>query len=148
MYNFLCLFFAIIIFSSQPALSGERLAGPYPAQVIEVIDGDTFRARIKVWLGQEIETLVRIEGMDTPELRGACVHEKELALQAKNKLQDLLGQGDVFLYDVSNGKYAGRVLARVAVAHSEGDTPQDIAGVMTAQKLARAYSGKARADWC
>ena len=37
-------------------LAAERLAGPIPARVLAVIDGDTIEVQARIWLGQEINT--------------------------------------------------------------------------------------------
>src|SRR5688500_17296733 len=45
--------------------SAPRLA--YPAEVLRVLDGDTFEARVQLWPGLAITTRVRLRGIDTPE---------------------------------------------------------------------------------
>ena len=50
----------------------EVLAGPVPARILRVIDGDTLRVRTRIWLGMDMEIDVRINGIDAPELRGRC----------------------------------------------------------------------------
>ena len=78
---------------APPALA-EMLPGPVPAAVIEVIDGDTVRVRARVWLGQDVETAVRIAGIDTPELRGAdCDAERRLAEAARDHHAQIAGPG-------------------------------------------------------
>ena len=42
-----------------------RLPGPFPAEVLGVIDGDTFEARVTIWLGHEVTTRVRLLGRAT-----------------------------------------------------------------------------------
>ena len=50
----------------------ERLAGPVVAKIVKFVDGNIIVVRVKIWLGQEIETEVRLDDIDTPELRGKC----------------------------------------------------------------------------
>ncbi len=38
------------------------------AQVLHVIDGDTFEARVHLWQGLDITTRIRLRGVDAPEL--------------------------------------------------------------------------------
>src|SRR6185312_332928 len=52
---------------ASPAPSASR-AG-HPADVLRVIDGDTFEARVHVWPGLDITTKVRLRGVDAPEMR-------------------------------------------------------------------------------
>jgi len=39
------------------------LRGGHPAEVLRVLDGDTFEARVKIWPGMEITTRVRLRGI-------------------------------------------------------------------------------------
>src|SRR5215470_4926396 len=48
----------------------------HPAEVLRVIDGDTFEARVRVWPGIDITTKVRLRNIDTPELRARCPDER------------------------------------------------------------------------
>lgn len=80
-------------------------------------------------------------GIDTPEIRGKCAEEKALALKAKAALQELL-KGDVELWDIHNGKYAGRVLAHVT---ADGISVPD---ALINLGLARPYDGGKRSGWC
>ena len=50
----------------------ETLTGPVAAIVERVVDGDTLAVRARVWLGQDIHVLVRIRGIDAPELKANC----------------------------------------------------------------------------
>ena len=77
----ICVLFLSPLMSAAQAK--EVLAGPFDFELVEVIDGDTFRARVKIWLGQTVTVKVRLKGIDTPEMRGKCAAEKKLAQQAK-----------------------------------------------------------------
>ena len=95
------------------AAAAEPLPGPVSAEVVRVIDGDTIEVRVRVWLGQFVETRVRLADIDAPELRGACAGETALAQRALAHLADLLATGAVTLRDIRYGTFAGRVVARV-----------------------------------
>lgn len=131
----------------ETARAGEMLSGPVPAHVVKVQDGDSLKVAARVWLGQSIETNVRLAGVDTPELRGKCPLERERAVQARLFLEQRLntgpGAGQVWLYEVQNGKYAGRVVARVVSASGE-----DLSQALLAAGLARPYHAGARGGWC
>jgi hypothetical protein len=47
----------------------------YSAEVLRVIDGDTFEARVRIWSGFEINTRVRLRAIDAPELYARCARE-------------------------------------------------------------------------
>ena len=117
--------------------------GPVSARVLRVIDGDTITVRARIWVGQSVETRVRIAGVDTPELRGDCALEIELATAARDLVADALGDQPAILRDVRHDKFGGRVLARV-----ESNTGEDIATLLIAAGLGRPYDGGKRTPWC
>ena len=121
----------------------DRIPGPVPALVLRVIDGDTIAVRARIWIGQSVDTRVRIVGVDTPELRGECALEIELAAAARELVVEALGDQPVTLRDVRYDKFGGRVLARV-----ESYTGEDIARLLIAAGLGRPYDGGKRAAWC
>jgi endonuclease YncB( thermonuclease family) len=121
----------------------ERLAGPVPARVVHVVDGDTIVVRARIWLGQEVETSVRLVGADAPELRARCDAERRKAEEARDFLKARLDGKSVFLKDVLNDKYGGRVLAEV-----EDETGQNLSRLLLEKGLARPYGGGHRASWC
>lgn len=126
-----------------PASAREIVVGPIPARVIKVIDGDTLVVRARIWLGQEVETAVRLDGIDTPELKSPCAAERELAGRARDTIAGLADGRRVVLRDVRYGKFAGRVLARI-----ETESGQDLAAALLERGLGRAYRGGRRAGWC
>ena len=59
------------------------LPGPVPAELVSVIDGDTIAVRAHIWPGHVVETRVRLDGVDTPEIRRpACEAEREAGREA------------------------------------------------------------------
>lgn len=116
--------------------------GPVTARVTEVVDGDSLRVDASIWLGVTITTLVRLRGIDAPELNGHCIEEWQLALRARAVLTELAGT-DVTLHAISHDKYAGRVVATV----TNGDG-QDLSAVLVTARLARPYIGGTRQSWC
>lgn len=126
-----------------PAASREIVPGPLAAEVVEIVDGDTIAVRVHVWLGQLVETRVRLLGVDAPELRGRCAEERGRAERAREWLRERIGRGEVVLRDIRFDKYGGRVLAQVETASGE-----DLARELLAEGLARPYRGGRRAGWC
>jgi len=115
----------------------------YLAAVLSVTDGDTFRANVDVWPTIQVNTLVRVNGVDAPELKGKCQKEKEMALTAKQTLKTIMSSAkDVVLKNVQQDKYAGRVDADVYV---DG---QLLARKLIDAKVVRAYDGGRRLSWC
>ena len=128
--------------SSEKATNS--LAGSIvPASVVSVYDGDTITVDAFPWPGQTQRTSVRINGIDTAEMRGKCPIEKEKARAAKARTIELAGN-EVTLVDIHLGKYAGRVVASVILKDG-----RDLATVLIDDGFARPYSGKgARESWC
>ena len=125
------------------AAGGEVLSGPYSAVVERVVDGDTLAVRVRIWVGQDVGVLVRLRGIDAPELRGRCDSETRRAGEAAMALGRLVAEVTVRLSQVEGDKYFGRVVADVTTASGE-----DVADMLLADGFARAYDGGARAQWC
>ena len=129
------------------ARQGDRLPsasiGRQPTDVMRVIDGDTFDARVQVWPGIEITTKVRLRNVDAPEMRGRCSAERRKAEAARDALAHMLGEGQVTLSRIGLDKYGGRVDADV----STRATP-DVGDALVKAGLARPYDGGRRDGWC
>ncbi len=121
----------------------DTIPGPVSALVVDVIDGDTVLVRARIWLGQEVETRVRLEGVDTPELRGKCQAARRLAREARAFVQAKVDGRQVLLSDIQYGKYAGRVVARIQTPDGE-----DLTEALIEAGLGHAYDGARRAPWC
>jgi endonuclease YncB( thermonuclease family) len=130
--------------ADEPPLA-KRLdaAMAYPAEVLRIIDGDTFVARVRVWPGLDVETKVRLRGIDAAELHARCAEEFSKAEAARVALQAILAEGDVTVSRVGVDKYGGRVDAAAATR-----TTPDVSAAMLAGGFARAYAGGRRAGWC
>ncbi len=115
----------------------------YSAEVVRIIDGDTFVARVRAWPSPDYETRVRLRSIDAAELHARCSRELRLALAARTALQRLLADGSVTLSHVGPDKYPGRIDANVATR----GTP-DISAAMLSGGYARRYDGGRRGSWC
>jgi micrococcal nuclease len=138
-------YLAVVAFVATSA-SAQTITGPVSATVVRVIDGDTVVVNADIWPGIVVhEISVRVDGIDTPERRGKCDAEKQLAESAKLMMGDLFPVGSaVDLRNVRDGKFAGRVLADVA-----SDLAGDWATSITRARLAVEYHGRGeKADWC
>jgi len=118
-------------------------ASVYAVDVLHVIDGDTFVARVRLWPGMEVRTKVRLRGIDAAEMNAACVRERQLAEAASAALRALLQQGQVTIFNVGPDKYSGRV-----VADSATKTTPNISRALLEAGHARVYTGGRRAGWC
>ena len=139
--RFVMLFLALVLLPVK-AETKKVLDGPFAFEVLRVIDGDTFHARVTVWQGQTVDFKVRLKGVDTPEMNGKCPAEKKLAQQAKAFATRWLDARKAKLIGVQYGTYAGRVLA--TTMDESGDT---LSAALLAQNLAKPYRGR-KAKWC
>jgi endonuclease YncB( thermonuclease family) len=129
---------------STPPLS-RRLdpALTYPADVLRVIDGDTFEARVRVWPGLDVDTKVRLRGIDAAELHARCSGELTQAQAARAALEAILGEGGVTISRVGIDKYGGRVDAAIATRNTA-----DVSAAKISGGFARSYDGGKRGTWC
>ena len=113
------------------------------AEVTSIYDGDTFRANIigfPTIVGEHMS--IRINGIDTPELRGKCPREKAQAKLAKQfTVKHLRSAKRITLKNIKRGKYF-RLIADVYVD-----------GVNLAEQLIKnnhavEYQGKTKKNWC
>ena len=58
--------------------------------MIRIIDGDTFEARVRVWPGLDVDTKVRLRGIDAAELHARCASELDQAQAARAALETIL----------------------------------------------------------
>ena len=102
-------------------------------KVVKVYDGDTIT--IAVIIGDKpYKFSTRLNGIDTPEIRGKTVSEKAKALEARNFLKGKIFGEMVQLRNVDYDKY-GRLLADVF--HKE----RNISQMMIDNGYAVAYDG-------
>ena len=126
-------------------------ADKIPKEPVEIWPG--------IWLtpaGIEIETDIRIAGIDTPEKRPLTKHkdgsprselsrnkEKAASAAARQAVIDLLKDND-WHFTVTNpilGKYAGRTVADVTVID------EDVAKYLILKALAKPYDGGTKPKW-
>lgn len=115
----------------------------YQADVLRVIDGDTFEARIHVSPGHDITTRVRLRGIDAAEMKAQCLDELVQADAARAALKAILDQGEVTIGHVALDKYAGRVVADAATSRTG-----DVSAALLKSQHARPYNGGRREGWC
>ncbi|MCB8840653.1 thermonuclease family protein [Aurantimonas sp. VKM B-3413] len=141
-----CIFLALSGDAASAWADGEfakAITGPVEARVTKVRDGDTVEVEAFIWPMQTVHVAVRLKGIDAPEHRGKCPAEKHAADVATNRLVALIGDDRVKLYEISGGKYYGRVLARIAT-----DTEKDLSRTLLKEGLVAPYKGGKRRNWC
>lgn len=115
----------------------------YPIDVLRIIDGDTFEARVRVWPGLDVDTKIRLRGVDAAELHARCDSELAQAQAARVALARILGEGGVTISRVGVDKYGGRVDATIATRNTA-----DVSAALLSGGFTRAYDGGRRGSWC
>ncbi|HHK74569.1 MAG TPA: nuclease [Rhizobiales bacterium] len=133
----------LVMGASGAAGKTAYLAGPVLGYLERVVDGDTIHARALIWLHQEVRVTVRLKGVDTPELHGRCAREIAMARRARRFTANWLAGGPIRLTRIKQGKYGGRVIAKIANAKG-----QDLGRALLNEGLARPYGGAKRRSWC
>ena len=115
----------------------------YEARVVRALDGDTIVTVISIWLDLEQTAVIRIRGIDTPELKGKCEAEKNLAVRAKEFTATLLRDSKVKVSNVKHDKFGGRYDADVSLVDG-----RSVADLLVQAGLARKYTSGKRQGWC
>jgi len=117
-YKNILPFFLVVAFVLAPSIGAAKKQKSYGdfknVRFVKNYDGDTITVDLKdqhPLFGDDIS--VRVAGIDTPEIRGKCAQEKELAREAKRIVGDLLKNArSIKLKNVRRGKYF-RIVADV-----------------------------------
>ena len=135
------LFLVVYLISSAQA--APQYGTVTVSKVISVYDGDTFRVNIDSLppiVGKNIP--IRVNGVDTPEIRGKCQYEKDLALEARDFVRGKLANAkEIKLTNLQRGKYF-RVVANVVVDGVSLELE------LLDNGLAYEYSGGKKVGWC
>jgi len=133
----ICLIFSLNVYAAP------QYGTVTVSKVNSVYDGDTFRVDINSLppiVGKNIA--IRVNGVDTPEIRGKCQYEKNLALKARDFVRDKLSNAkEIKLTNLQRGKYF-RVVANVVV---DGVSLEQ---ELLDNKLAYRYDGGRKLSWC
>jgi len=139
------LSFLILPFLLTPTLSFAISYGDIQGAVyVRNYDGDTITFNLPGLhpiIGDKIS--IRVNGIDTPEIRGKCEKEKYDAQQAKEMIADILKDAEtITLKNIERGKYF-RIVADVFV---DGES---LADELIEAGMAVPYDGgKKTHNWC
>ena len=136
-------FISLVMFVAFSVQAAPQYGTVTVSKVISVYDGDTFRVNIASLppiVGKNIA--IRVNGVDTPEIRGKCQYEKNLALKARDFVRGKLANAkEIKLTNLQRGKYF-RVIANVVV---DG---VNLEQELLDNKLAYRYDGGKKLNWC
>ncbi len=91
---------------------------------------------------------IRVEGIDTPEIRGKCQKEKDLAYEARDLVRGLLNnaQSITLTIDENPKEVRGKYFRIVGSLIADG---VDISDLLIQKNLAVLYDGGTKVkDWC
>ena len=115
-----------------------------PAVVDYIVDGDTFGAHVLLDDDITVAVRVRLDNVDTPEIHGQCDSETTMAVQARDRLAELLPIGSlVELISIKDDKYLGRIDAFVFTGDGK-----DVGEILIKENLGMRYNGGRRIGWC
>ena len=123
-------------------LAAILLFGPYRAELVRVVDGDTVRVHVHVWPGEYHEVAIRIGGIDTPELHAKTTCERQMAFRAKQFTEQFVTGKALRVLNIQPDKYNDRMVADL---EAEGE---DLKLALLKAGLARSYDGGAKPPWC
>jgi len=133
----------LAVLLSFPVAAAE-MYGPYTADVVRIIDGDTVVVRVHAWPGLTQKIALRLDGVNTPEKRRAPECEKILGRKATAFTTAFIGSAQVVrISGVHLGKFAGRALGKITVP-GKGD----LGDALMQAGMAREYHGGKRGAWC
>ena len=139
------LAFLILPFLLLPSYSSAKSFGDYQGAIyLRNYDGDTVTFNLPGLhpiIGEKIS--IRVNGIDTPEIRGKCKKEKYDAKQAQEMVADILKDAEqITLKNMERGKYF-RIAADVYV---DGENLADM--LIEAGMAIRYNGGKKTHKWC
>ena len=107
----------------------------YKAKVIRVIDGDTVVATIDFGFHVRKTLHIRLDGINTPELRGGTLETKAAARKAKQFVTDEIEGKDVTLISIKESDKYGRCVGRILY-----DNDKDLTELLLKKKLGEVYN--------
>ena len=137
--------FLILLFLLLPSYSLAKSFGDYEGAVyVRNYDGDTVTFNLPELhpiIGEKIS--IRVNGIDTPEIKGKCEKEKYDAQQAQQMVADILKDAEqITLKNMERGKYF-RIAADVIV---DGENLADM--LIEAGMAVKHDGGKKTHKWC
>tara|TARA_B100000959_G_scaffold248425_1_gene275292 strand:- start:82 stop:537 length:456 start_codon:yes stop_codon:yes gene_type:complete len=135
----------VFLISGSTTVSAKSKFGDYEGAIyVRNYDGDTITFNLPTLhpiIGKNIS--LRVNGIDTPEIRGKCEKETYDAEQARDMVSDILKDaGKIVLKNLRRGKYF-RIVADVYVDE------ENLADILIEAGVAIPYSGgKKKKNWC
>ena len=143
--TFLLALTFLFLFAGSTTVNAKQKFGDYEGAIyVRNYDGDTITfnlPNLHPIIGKKIA--IRVNGIDTPEIRGKCDKEKYDAKQAQGMVEEFLKDAErIDLKNMGRGKYF-RIVADV---YADGE---NLAEALIDAGMAVKYDGgKKNARWC
>ena len=113
------------------------------AKCVHAYDGDTIHVVFKMPHSNEYNKwVIRMMGIDTPEIKAKNTNEKQLAVKARDFLRELILDKIIIIECLDFDKY-GRLLGNLFI---EGNDVS-ISNMMIEKGYAKAYDGGTKTKW-
>ena len=136
------LIVALLLFPLT-VMASENYGDITVTKVTEVYDGDSFKANINSWpdiIGKEV--IIRVKGIDAPEMSGRCEKEVLMAKLARQHSANMIEKAfRIELKNIQRDQYF-RILADVYVDRVH------LGNSLLSNKLAVPYAGGQKHNWC
>ena len=113
------------------------------AKCVHAYDGDTINVVFKMPNSNDCyKWVIRINGIDTPEIKTKNTYEKQIALKARNFLRELILDKIIVIECLDFDKY-GRLLGNIYIEENE----MSLSNIMIEKGYAKAYDGGTKSKW-
>jgi len=131
----------LVALDCQLVLSPPCRGQTVPARITDVYDGDTVTAVYMINTKTPFLTKIRLDGIDTPEIRTRNLAEKTAGLLVRDHVIKLLLEQMVQIKIIDWDKFGGRIIGRIY------RDDKDISAELIKLGLAKAYDGGKKEDW-
>jgi micrococcal nuclease len=113
------------------------------AKCVHAYDGDTIHVVFKMPHSNDCyKWVIRMMGIDTPEIKSKNTYEKQLAVKARDFLRNLILDKIIIIECLDFDKY-GRLLGNLFIEGNE----KSISNMMIEKGFAKAYDGGTKIKW-
>lgn len=112
------------------------------AKVIDVYDGDTCKV-IYRYGTKPIKISIRIQGIDTPEIKTPNKYEKEAAIKIRDLVRKKILGKILYIKLIKWDKYGGRVVGDVFLSGKKNN----LSNFLLSKNLAKPYTGNKKDTW-
>ena len=120
----------------------------YECKCVDVYDGDTITVAFKPFSGVDFYKFrIRLFGIDTPEIRTRNLKEKEIGIQVRDFLREIILNKIIIIKCREFDKY-GRLLSYIYLNDCDNMIPDNsINHLLVKKNYAKIYDGGKKKEW-